>query len=70
MDQKLQKAVDVLKREFSPSKLYLFGSRATDSFHENSDYDFMVVVPESKKDRLENMKHARKILFEECKIKA
>jgi len=69
-DQKLIKAIEVLKREFSPSKLYLFGSRSLGLSNEKSDYDFMMVVKDTNKDRFENMKHARTVLFQECEIKA
>ena len=32
--------------EFHPDYVYLFGSRARGDYHEDSDYDLMVVVPD------------------------
>lgn len=69
-DQKLKRAVEVLKREFLPLRIFLFGSRANGSAHDDSDYDFVVVVPKSLNTRLQNMSFARKILSDEVDISA
>lgn len=41
--------IEVVKRlvgEFHPDRIFLFGSRAEGRDREDSDYDFLVVVPE------------------------
>jgi predicted nucleotidyltransferase len=43
----LQEIVRRLVETFRPERIYLFGSRARGDWHLNSDYDLMVVVPES-----------------------
>jgi predicted nucleotidyltransferase len=42
------------------ARLSLFGSRATDNYHEDSDYDFLIIVPENEwnlsiKQEIENL---------------
>ncbi len=41
---------DRIVDQLSPLKVYLFGSYADGSFKEDSDYDFYVVVEDSKTD--------------------
>lgn len=36
----------------APTRIYLFGSYATDTYTEDSDYDFYVVVPDDTGDRI------------------
>jgi predicted nucleotidyltransferase len=69
-DPKLKKIVKVLKEEFNPSRLFLFGSRAGNAQSKDSDYDFVLVVPGNKKSRLSNMNKASDLLFEKLKISA
>jgi predicted nucleotidyltransferase len=47
-DLKLQQIISALKNEFHPSRLFLFGSRASNTFRPDSDYDLVMVVPELK----------------------
>ncbi len=47
-DLKLQQIISALKTEFDPSRLFLFGSRATETHRADSDYDLVMVVPELK----------------------
>lgn len=35
-----------LKMVMNPNRIYLFGSYAKDTFHEGSDYDFYLVMPD------------------------
>ena len=35
------------RREYDPDSIYLFGSRAWGEPREDSDYDLLVIVPES-----------------------
>lgn len=46
-DARLQEIVRRLVAAFEPERVYLFGSRARDEDHADSDYDLMVVVPDS-----------------------
>lgn len=43
----LVKILAPLVREFKPEKAYLFGSQARGESHEDSDYDILLVVPQS-----------------------
>lgn len=70
IDKKLEEIVSVLKNEFMPTRLFLFGSRANGSARADSDYDFVLVVPQNTKARWENMEKARHLLHEKCNISA
>ena len=61
-DEKLKSAIKVLKDEFQPARLILFGSRATGTDTEDSDYDFVMVVPGSNDDQLDEIRRARNLL--------
>lgn len=61
-DQKLQIILDALKQEFNPTQIFLFGSQANQQAHLDSDYDFVVVVQETQKSRIENMRIARALV--------
>lgn len=54
--------VKALKKEFNPLRIFLFGSRATDEYRSDSDYDFVVVVDRMKGNRADNMIRAEKAL--------
>jgi predicted nucleotidyltransferase len=69
-NQKMEQIVKVLKAEFKPLRLFLFGSRAQNTHDKDSDYDFVVVVPKTKKSKLANMSKAREILQKKCGISA
>lgn len=69
-DEILRKIATTLKDEFSPSRLFLFGSQANGSPHADSDYDLVVVVPKKKYSRLKSMSQARSLLHEKCNISA
>lgn len=69
-DPKLKKIIEILQKEFNPKRLFLFGSRANGHSHESSDYDFVVVVEETNKNRHENMGHARKAIWEQVDVSA
>ena len=51
-----------LKNEFSPTRVYLFGSRADQTSKSDSDYDFVLVVNEAKVNRLDCMAKSREVL--------
>lgn len=60
-DLELEKIVTILKDEFHPKKLFLFGSRVNGSARVDSDYDFVVVVKETDKTRVENLIRTRQL---------
>ncbi|MEQ1724065.1 MAG: nucleotidyltransferase domain-containing protein [Pseudobdellovibrio sp.] len=68
--QNIDQIVKVLKQEFKPTRLFLFGSQANNTNQPNSDYDFVVVVPKATKSRLDNMSKARELLHKKCGISA
>lgn len=51
-----------LKNEFSPNKVYLFGSRANGTHNDDSDYDFVLVLENHQINRFESMTKARNAL--------
>jgi uncharacterized protein len=65
LDKNLLKIKNLLLKEFSPTKMYLFGSRANGQFRNDSDYDIAIIVPNRIGTRLENMQKARLLLFEQ-----
>ncbi|WP_448207890.1 nucleotidyltransferase domain-containing protein [Azospirillum sp. sgz302134] len=46
VDEKLKTLLDRIVPAMNPEAVYLFGSRARGDFHEDSDYDLLVVVPD------------------------
>ncbi len=50
-DREIERIKDQLIRKLSPLRIYLFGSFANGTAHEDSDFDFYVVV----KDGTENL---------------
>lgn len=42
-----------LKEVLMPKAIYLFGSFARNTFHEDSDYDFYIVVPDDAGDKIQ-----------------
>jgi DNA polymerase sigma len=69
-DQTLQKIVSLLKREFNPSRLYLFGSRAAKTAGPDSDYDFVMVMPKFKRDRMAVWEKCNHLILKECGVLA
>jgi predicted nucleotidyltransferase len=67
-DQTLHKIVRLLKREFNPSRLYFFGSRAAGTWGPDSDYDFVMVVPRYKGDRMKTWEQCRDLIRKECDV--
>ena len=69
-EQKLKIILDALKREFNPSQVFLFGSQANQQTHVDSDYDLVVVVPETQRSRVENMRIARALVRKVAEVSA
>ena len=61
-DPVLEEATRRLVEEFSPSKVYLFGSRSRDDATPDSDYDFLVVVASSDERPLRRAQKAYRAL--------
>ena len=58
----LNAAVERLKAEFQPEEIYLFGSHAWGVPTEDSDVDFMVIVPSSDERPIRRMQRAHRCL--------
>ena len=69
-DRKLKSIVEALKKEFKPTRMFLFGSRADDTHRRDSDYDFVLVVPGDRKSRLANLTRASELLSDKFGISA
>jgi len=58
----LEKVVERLKAEFQPEEIYLFGSHASGTPHEDSDVDLMVIVRDSSEKAIRRMQRAHHCL--------
>jgi predicted nucleotidyltransferase len=58
----LDKAVELLKAEFQPEEIYLFGSHAWGTPTEDSDVDLMVIVHDSSERSIQRMQRAHRCL--------
>ena len=58
----LDKVVERLKAEFQPDAIYLFGSHAWGTPHEDSDVDLMVIVHQSGERTIRRMQRAHRCL--------
>ncbi len=58
----LEQAVERLKAEFQPEQIFLFGSHAWGTPHEDSDIDLMVIVRESDERAIRRMQRAHRCL--------
>jgi uncharacterized protein len=58
----LDEAVKRLKKEFQPVEIYLFGSHAWGTPHDDSDVDIMVIVSESSERPIKRMQRAHHCL--------
>lgn len=55
-DPKINEITESLKRQFRPSRLFLYGSRANGNARTDSDYDFVMVLSKFDGDRFEVMR--------------
>lgn len=69
-DRKLKQIVEALKKEFKPSRMFLFGSRANGTHRADSDYDFVLVVPGDRKSRVTNLARGSELLREKFGVSA
>ena len=58
----LQTATQRLVAEFQPDQIWLFGSHAWGSPHDDSDVDFLVVVPDSDETPIRRSQRAHRCL--------
>jgi predicted nucleotidyltransferase len=58
----LDKVIARLKAEFQPDEIFLFGSHAWGTPHDNSDVDLLVIVPESNEPPLRRSQRAHRCL--------
>ncbi|MFN8846392.1 MAG: nucleotidyltransferase domain-containing protein [Bdellovibrionales bacterium] len=69
-NQKINLILEALKKEFNPLRVFLFGSRVNGNANSESDFDFVVVVKETNKTRIENMRRARSLAREVAGVSA
>lgn len=58
----LEKVVDLLRAEFQPEEIYLFGSHAWGAPTDDSDVDLMVIVHDSSEKTIRRMQRAHRCL--------
>ncbi|HEY5298808.1 MAG TPA: nucleotidyltransferase domain-containing protein [Verrucomicrobiae bacterium] len=58
----LNEAVERLKNEFQPEEIYLFGSHAWGAPTDDSDMDFMVIIPQSDERPIRRDQRAQRCL--------
>jgi predicted nucleotidyltransferase len=58
----LQQILALLKKEFNPSKVYLFGSQVTTKAQRTSDYDLVMILPNYNGDRLQTWEKCRELI--------
>lgn len=63
-DEVLHEIVGRLASRFRPSKVFLFGSRATGNARPDSDYDLFLVVKESDLLPFQRMQEAHRLLWD------
>jgi uncharacterized protein len=57
-DEKLRILLDRIIPALKPEAVYLFGSRARGDFHEDSDYDLLVIVPDDTPKERRSLRYA------------
>jgi predicted nucleotidyltransferase len=62
-EAKLQNIVQVLKDEFHPKRVLLFGSQARGDHRSDSDYDLVLVGATSALSKIERMQRASDLLY-------
>ena len=58
----LETVVERLKTEFQPEEIFLFGSHAWGTPHDDSDVDLLVIVPASSERSTRRMQRAHRCL--------
>jgi predicted nucleotidyltransferase len=65
-NEKLRQITELLKREYNPSKLFLFGSQASKTAGTESDFDFVMVLPRYTGDRMKTWEECRELIQQNC----
>jgi predicted nucleotidyltransferase len=69
LDNKLETIVTALKKQFNPTRLFLYGSRASGTNRPDSDYDFVLVLPKfDSKNRYAIMSQISSKFFQELDV--
>jgi hypothetical protein len=69
----IQSIARLLKKKFGPTRLrglYLFGSRANKTAKAHSDYDFVMVVPGFRGDRMKVWEQCHELIHQEYGVSA
>lgn len=67
-DSKVDQIVEVMKREFQPSRLFLYGSRANCNARPDSDYNFVMILSEFDRDRYSVMREISSKFWETLNV--
>lgn len=62
INDEILKISDRIQSSTSPRMIYLFGSFAKDTYTEDSDYDFYVIVPDDSGDKIQLAQQAYRSL--------
>ena len=57
-DENMGKILDIIVKLSSPKKVIIFGSRATNNYHKDSDYDFLIL-----KDKIQNEREITRKIY-------
>jgi predicted nucleotidyltransferase len=63
-DRDLGQILEILKREFTVCRAFLFGSRAKETSHADSDYDLLLIVEESPLNQTQRIQKAQQALWD------
>jgi uncharacterized protein len=58
----LDKAIGRLQAEFQPDEIFLYGSHAWGTPHDNSDVDLLVIIPDSDEPPIRRAQRAHRCL--------
>lgn len=61
-DPYLSQALQLLRKEFQPIHIYLFGSRANGTAKKESDYDLLLVISDSLENRFDRQLRGHRLL--------
>ncbi len=67
-NQKIDEIKKILGEIFSPSRLFLYGSRVSKTAAENSDFDFVVVVNKTERTRWDNHEFAKNAILKGANV--
>ncbi|MFA9462766.1 MAG: nucleotidyltransferase family protein [Velocimicrobium sp.] len=62
VNAEIMEITDKIQETVKPKQIYLFGSFAKDTFKEDSDYDFYIVIQDDAGDKIEISQKAYKAL--------